>query len=113
MRGRMGHACAEQLMPRCSRLLSFVLDACFVQCPAESVHAPLQSFVLLKNDAAAGASHPLLPLRLEGLRRISVIGPMANRTGELGEVRGQPSCGQHSPMPLAWESPHPLTWLIV
>ena len=65
----------------------------------------LQSFVLLKNGppvppaswaapsgregcskaqgAAVAGAAPLLPLHLEGMRRITVLGPMANRTGAL------------------------------
>lgn len=76
--------------------------------------AALQSFVLLKNDppSSAGGSAgggacssgcggaggadggaapnaaPLLPLRLDGVKRITLVGPLANRTGAAGAARG-------------------------
>ena len=52
--------------------------------------AAAASTVLLKNDppaphvAAPLAATPLLPLRLGQLRRLAVLGPMANRSGEPG-----------------------------
>lgn len=84
-------------------------------CGPAACHHLLQSFVLLKNDPpvppkgwAAGSGHgsgcseaqgaavsaalPLLPLRLEGMKRITVLGPMANRTGELGCERIGAGC---------------------
>ncbi|PRW60118.1 glycosyl hydrolase isoform A [Chlorella sorokiniana] len=78
--------------------------------------AAAKSFVLLKNGppvppagwaapsggsdegcskaqgAAVAAAAPLLPLRLQGLRRITVLGPMANRTEYLlGSYYGRPA----------------------
>lgn len=59
--------------------------------------AAAASFVLLKNQAphpsAPGdpaAEQPVLPLRLGSLRRIAVLGPLANRSGG-GVGAGQPA----------------------
>jgi beta-glucosidase len=51
--------------------------------------AAVKGIVLLKNDAALGSRHPLLPLDATKLKRIAVIGPNAAE-GQLGDYSGSP-----------------------
>lgn len=58
------------------------------------------SMVLLKNDAPAGSAHPLLPLDAGALRRVAVIGALADapNIGDEGSSRVRPP---HVVTPLA------------
>ncbi|MGI6264101.1 MAG: glycoside hydrolase family 3 C-terminal domain-containing protein [Acutalibacteraceae bacterium] len=69
-----------------------------IECPAHTRLAEdsaTQTIVLLKNDPAKGESAPLLPLDPAGIKKVVLVGPLAEKA-ELGGYSGTPSDGMMS-----------------